>query len=79
MRMTRHEDLGGTGLGLVYPIPTNRFTTPGFPKPKGAVPFLVALLRTALPDDPSTLERMLRANRLVTGRVLELGGSVYLR
>jgi hypothetical protein len=79
MRMTRHEDLGGTGLGLVYPIPTNRFTTPGFPKPKGAVAFLFALLRTALPDDPSTLERMLRANRLITGRVLELGGSVYLR
>lgn len=71
-------DLGEFGLVLLYPFPTHTITTPGFAKPNEPLAFLLALLRTAAPDDDAALNRMLTGNQTLRERTFAAGGTVYL-
>jgi cytokinin dehydrogenase len=70
-------DLGESGLALVYPFPTGHLTAPLFRVPAEPVAFLFALLRTAAPDDPTTLAAMTAANRQLYEQVRAAGGTAY--
>jgi FAD/FMN-containing dehydrogenase len=72
------EDLGDTGVVLIYPVPRERFRTPGFHLPDTPIAFLFALLRTAPPVTPAELTRMVDANRELQHQVVSAGGTVYL-
>ena len=49
MDATTPADLGASGLVLLYPVPTAKFTTPLLSVPDGEIAFLFAVLRTAAP------------------------------
>lgn len=72
------DDIGDTGVVLVYPFHTGRIATPGVRLPREPVAFLFALLRTAPPDDERALGRLVGANRTLGDRVRAAGGTVYL-
>lgn len=72
------DDIGDTGLVLLYPFHTGRAATPGLSLPDEPITFLFALLRTAAPDDGTIVQRMLSGNRALRRRALHAGGSVYL-
>lgn len=68
------DDLGATGLVLVYPIFTAPLTTPRFRVPDEPVVFLVAILRTVSRD---AVETALRQNQNWYDRARAVGGTVY--
>jgi cytokinin dehydrogenase len=72
------QDLGETGVVLVYPVPRKRFTTPRLRLPDTPTVFLLSLLRTAPPDSPAELRRMIAANRVLLRRAVHAGGNAYL-
>jgi FAD/FMN-containing dehydrogenase len=69
--------LGASGLVLTYPIHTAPLTTPRFRVPAEPVVWLVALLRTAPPDDPVTLANLVADNDYWYGEAIAAGGTVY--
>lgn len=69
--------LGASGLVLTYPIHTAPLRTPQFHVPAEPVVWLVALLRTAPPDDPVTLANMVTDNDYWYGEAVAAGGTVY--
>ena len=71
------QDIGDSGLVLLYPVPRARITTPRFQLPDTPIAFLFALLRAAPPNDADTLTSMLAHNRELEKRVVALGGTVY--
>jgi cytokinin dehydrogenase len=72
------DDIGETGVILLYPFHTGRIATPGVRLPREPVAFLFALLRTAPPGDERALRRLLEANRRLGERVRAAGGTCYL-
>ncbi|KAA2261072.1 FAD-binding protein [Solihabitans fulvus] len=72
------DDVGPSGLVLLYPIPRQRLTTPMLDLPDGDPVFLFALLRHAATDDHATVRRMQDANRALRSQVTANGGTVYL-
>ena len=72
------DDIGASGVVLLYPVPTAKLTAPLVRVPEGEVTFLFAVLRTASPDTnalpPAT---MLAANRELYLRTKALGGTQY--
>ncbi|WP_309114726.1 FAD-binding protein [Saccharothrix sp.] len=74
-----HEALGDTGLVLLYPIPRVRLRTPQLALPATPVIFLLAVLRTAPPNSPDILNRMIEHNLRAQALVTASGGTVYLR
>jgi cytokinin dehydrogenase len=70
------EDLGPSGLALLYPISTGRLRTPLFRVPHEPVVFLCAVLRFA-PPDPITVDRMVARNREWFHRARAMGGVAY--
>lgn len=69
--------LGASGLVLTYPIHTAPLRTPQFQVPAEPVVWLVALLRTAPPDDPATLANLVADNDYWYGEAVAAGGTVY--
>ena len=74
---TGPDDLGATGSVLIYPIPTERLRAPRLPRADDDVTVVFGMQRTAPRDDPSALERMLRANEALRATAVRLGGAVY--
>lgn len=74
---TTPADLGASGLILLYPVPTARFTAPLLSVPKGELAFLFAVLRTAAPDDALPAPELLQANRDLYLSVQAKGGTQY--
>nr|BFF04550.1 hypothetical protein GCM10020241_62250 [Streptoalloteichus tenebrarius] len=71
------EDLGPSGVILLYPTSRRRMSTPLVRMPDEPVVFLFAILRTAPLDDPTALVAMLRSNRALYERVRAAGGTRY--
>lgn len=69
-------DLGG-GVVLLYPLHHDHLRTPLLRMPDDPVPYLLAVLRTAPPDDPAAVERLLAANRRAYEAVRDAGGTQY--
>jgi len=79
-RLTHHltpAALGASGLVLTYPIHTAPLHTPRFRVPAEPVVWLVALLRTAPPDDPTELAKLLADNDYWYDQAIAAGGTVY--
>jgi cytokinin dehydrogenase len=70
------EDIGGSGVVLVYPIRRDRLKTPLLRIPEEPVIFLFALLRTA-PPDPRAVASMIADNRMLYDRARALGATAY--
>lgn len=73
----RPEDVGTAGVVLLYPLRRALLRTPLLRTPDDPVPYLLAVLRTAPPDDPATVERLLAANRAAYEKVRDAGGKQY--
>lgn len=67
----------GNSPVLLYPVKTNRFTQPLFRVPNEPIVFLLAILRTAPPNDDTTSARMLDDNRRLYERNCDLNGTRY--
>ncbi|MFI1393750.1 FAD-binding protein [Streptomyces sp. NPDC020681] len=67
----------GPGLVLLYPLRRERFTAPLLRMPDGPVPYLFAILRATPPDDPTTIDRLLEANRSAYDIARAAGGHRY--
>jgi FAD/FMN-containing dehydrogenase len=78
MATTTPADLGASGLILLYPIPTAKFTAPLFSVPDSELAFLFAVLRTAAPDGGALpAPALLRENRDLYLRTQAVGGTQY--
>ncbi|MGH4015379.1 MAG: FAD-binding protein, partial [Pseudonocardiaceae bacterium] len=64
----RAADLGNSGLGLLYPVRTDRLHAPLVRVPDSDLVWLFALLRTASADDTAAGAAMIEANRAVYDR-----------
>ncbi len=74
---TRREDLGGTGLVMLYPVRASALNTPLLRVPAGEVVWLFSVLRTGKPADPMENARLTRLNIELYRRARALGGTVY--
>ena len=72
-----HDDLGASGLGLIYPIRPSQLRAPLTRVPDSELVWLFALLRTASTDDPADAAAMIEANRGVHDRLIAEGGIAY--
>jgi FAD/FMN-containing dehydrogenase len=70
-------ELGNSGLGLLYPVRTNRLRAPLTRMPDSELVWLFALLRTASADDPTGAAAMIEENRVIHNRVVARGGAIY--
>lgn len=70
------EDIGPTGVVLLYPIRRERLRTPLLRVPHEPVIFLFTLLRTALPS-PLAVANMTASNRALYERARAVGGTAY--
>lgn len=70
-------DLGGSGLGLLYPVCPHRMHAPLTRVPDSDLVWLFALLRTAGADDAITGPAMVESNRSVLDRAVARGGLAY--
>ncbi|AMY56244.1 MULTISPECIES: FAD-binding protein [Nocardiaceae] len=68
------DDLGNSGLIMVYPIPTTPITAPFIPIPHCDTFFMLAVLRTA---SPGAEARMIASNRLLYEQARDVGGVAY--
>ncbi|GGX57531.1 FAD-binding protein [Streptomyces fructofermentans] len=71
------EDVGPGGVVLLYPLRREHLRTPLLRAPDDAVPYLMAVLRTAPPEDTATVDRLLAANRSAYETVRATGGTQY--
>lgn len=71
------EDVGTSGVVLLYPLQREALRTPLLRMPDDPAPYLLAVLRTGPPDDPAAVHRLLEANRAVFERVRDAGGTRY--
>lgn len=69
-------DLGGSGLGLLYPVRPDRLHAPLTRVPDSDLVWLFALLRTAGAED-TTAAAMIEANRVVFDRAVAHVGFAY--
>jgi len=67
----------GPGVVLVYPILREHLTRPLLRTPDDAVPYLFAILRATPPDDTTTIDRLLAANRSAYETTAATGGKHY--
>lgn len=67
----------GPGVVLVYPLLRERLTTPLLRTPRDPVPYLFAVLRATPPDDTSTVDRLLAANRSAYEATAAADGTHY--
>ncbi|MFC4000503.1 FAD-binding protein [Prauserella oleivorans] len=74
---TTPDDLGASGLVLLYPVRRDRLATPLLRVPSTELVWLFALLRTARPYDPAGPARMVAGNTELAESVRALGGTVY--
>ncbi|WP_228122734.1 FAD-binding protein [Saccharothrix syringae] len=72
------QDIGESGVVIIYPVPRARISTPQVRLPATPTAFLFSILRAAPPDDPIALRRMLEDNRTLQQQVMSTGGTVYL-
>jgi cytokinin dehydrogenase len=70
------EDIGASGVVLVYPIRRDRLKMPLLRVPDEPVIFLFALLRTAQPE-PRAVASMIADNRMLYDRACALGAMAY--
>ncbi|HEX2299109.1 MAG TPA: FAD-binding protein [Pseudonocardiaceae bacterium] len=70
-------DLGHSGLGLLYPVRTDRLRAPQIRVPESELAWLFALLRTAGADDPTAGLAMVEANRACYDRAVAQGAIAY--
>ncbi|MFC4496572.1 FAD-binding protein [Streptomyces ovatisporus] len=73
----RPEDIGSSGVVLLYPLSRKVLRTPMLRMPSDPVPYLLAVLRTGPPGDPATVKRLLADNRAAYERVRGTGGKQY--
>ncbi|WP_370369610.1 FAD-binding protein [Catenulispora sp. GP43] len=73
------DDIGASGLVLVYPVPTQKLKEPLLRVPRdGEFAFLFSILRTASPDtDALPASAMLAANSVLYHDNQSLGGTQY--
>ncbi|WP_318219316.1 FAD-binding protein [Streptomyces sp. SCL15-6] len=71
------EDIGPGGSVLLYPIPTARLAAPHVPKARDALTVVFGLQRTAPPDQPELLDRMVRDNLALRAAARKAGGADY--
>ncbi|GAB2757686.1 FAD-binding protein [Amycolatopsis magusensis] len=74
---TRREDLGGTGLVMLYPVRASALNTPLLRVPAGELVWLFSLLRTGKPADPIENARLTTLNIRLYQQAKALGGTVY--
>lgn len=74
----RPDDIGDTGVILLYPFPRAQVTTPRLHLPTATTAFLFAVLTTAPPDNPRALHEMLEDNQQLQHSAVAAGGAVYL-
>jgi FAD/FMN-containing dehydrogenase len=70
------EDIGTSGVILLYPVRTNRLRRPMMPVPEDDFVFLLAVLRAALPNSFG-VRHMIASNRNLYERAKSIGGTVY--
>ncbi|MGH3796253.1 MAG: FAD-binding protein [Pseudonocardiaceae bacterium] len=70
-------DLGHSGLGLLYPVRTERLRAPLVRIPDSDLVWLFALLRTAGVDDPADGSALVQANRAVYDQAVAHGAVAY--
>ncbi|MGH4023237.1 MAG: FAD-binding protein [Pseudonocardiaceae bacterium] len=70
-------DLGDSGLGLLYPVRTDRLRAPQIRVPDSELAWLFALLRTTGADDPTAGPAMVEANRACYDRAVAQGAIAY--
>ncbi|NLU72595.1 FAD-binding protein [Streptomyces sp. HNM0575] len=73
----RPEDVGTSGVVLLYPLRREVLHAPLLRMPDDPVPYLLAVLRTGPPDDQATVDRLLAANRAAYETVRDAGGKQY--
>jgi FAD/FMN-containing dehydrogenase len=73
----RPEDVGTSGVVLLYPLTRDVLHAPLLRMPDDPVPYLLAVLRTGPPDDAATIDRLLAANRTAYEKVRDTGGKQY--
>lgn len=73
----RPEDVGTSGVVLLYPMRRKVLRTPLLRMPDDPAPYLLAVLRTSPPDDAATVKRLLAANRAAYELVRDAGGKQY--
>ncbi len=73
----RPEDIGSSGVVLLYPLRRKVLRTPLLRMPSDPVPYLLAVLRTGPPGDPATVKRLLADNRAAYEQVRDAGGKQY--
>ncbi|MEW2162844.1 FAD-binding protein [Streptomyces sp. NPDC007084] len=67
----------GPGVVLLYPVLRKNLRTPLLRASDDPVPYLLAVLRTTPPDDTTTVDRLLAANRAAYEKVHAAGGTHY--
>jgi cytokinin dehydrogenase len=67
----------GQGPVLLYPFSTGRLHRPLVQVPRERTAFLFALLRTAIPPEPSVVDAQVAANRTLFERARAIGGKQY--
>jgi hypothetical protein len=72
----RSEDLGASGVILLYPLMRNRFERPLLRLPEADIVFLLSILR-AVPPDAFEVDRVLASNRRLYDLAKSIGGVVY--
>jgi cytokinin dehydrogenase len=72
------DDIGTSGVVLLYPVPTRLLTRPFLRMPDSDVAFLFALLRTASPDtDSISVTEALDRNRVLYDKAVAVGATQY--
>ncbi|HTJ67451.1 MAG TPA: FAD-binding protein [Actinospica sp.] len=72
------EDIGASGVVLLYPIPTRLLKRPFLRMPDSELAYLFALLRTASPDtDAIAVDEALQGNRILYDKAVAAGATQY--
>ncbi|HET9169283.1 MAG TPA: FAD-binding protein [Actinospica sp.] len=72
------QDIGASGVVLLYPVPNRLLTRPFLRVPQGERSFLFALLRTASPDtDSISVAQGLAGNRALYDEAVAVGATQY--
>lgn len=72
------DDIGASGVVLLYPVPTRLLTRPFLRTPDSDLAFLFALLRTASPDtDSISVTEALARNRTLYDKAVAVGATQY--
>lgn len=76
LRTLQPDDIGASGVVLLYPLRKSRLKRPLLRVPEGPVAFLFALLRAAVPGSPQ-IEQQIAGNRALYDYAKSLGATVY--